>query len=87
MYSPQVFAGRFLQPWPQALFLQKLRGKEFLKMSLAGQTNTTWLTRVQIDSHLSSFLYINPQLRPHSELWEQWVYLLSGHSPALQQLC
>ena len=54
------------------LFPKKSRWKRISGNVINGHTNTTWLTRVQTDSRLSSFLSIKPQLHVllHSELWK-----------------
>ena len=52
------------------LFPTKAQWKRISRNVINGLMNTTWLTRVQTDSQLSSFLYTKPQLLLHSELWE-----------------
>ena len=66
-YSLEDYLQRYMAT---GLFPTKVQWKRISRNFINGQANTTWLTRNQTDSHLSSFLYIKPQVLFHSELWE-----------------
>ena len=51
-------------------FPTKSQWKSIIRRAIHTRSNEDWLTRVQLDRQLNSFLFIKPQLLYNSELWE-----------------